>query len=91
LKEGLILDFAQSAFQAAEGLATKQNQGNNSSSLNFNLSTNNTQQAVDATLEKNLNIPDVLRLAQGAHISMTIMHPVFFQDVVSFVMRANHQ
>ena len=59
--------------------------------LNFNLSTNNTQQAVDQALEKNMNIPDVLRLPQGAHISITIMHPVFFQDVVSFVMRANHQ
>lgn len=88
LKEGIILDFAQSAFQAAESLASKQNQGSNSSSLNFNVNTNNTQQAVNSTLEKNINIPDVLRLAEGAHISMTIMHPVFMQDVVSFVMRA---
>jgi type IV secretory pathway VirB10-like protein len=88
LKEGLILDFAQSAFQTAENLAQRQNQGSNSSSLNFSLNTNNTQQSADAELQKNMNIPDILRLPQGSHISMTIMRPIFFQDVVSFTMRA---
>lgn len=88
LREGLILDLAQSLFRTGENLASRNSQGAGSSSLNLSLNTNNTQQAVNQALEKNLNIPDVLRLPQGAHLSMTIMHPVFFQDVVGFTMRA---
>jgi type IV secretion system protein VirB10 len=88
LKEGLILDLAQSVFQTGENLASRNSQGAGSSSLNLSMSTGNTQQAVNQALEKNRDIADVLRLPQGAHLSMTIMHPIFMQDVIHFEMRA---
>jgi len=88
LKEGIILDFFQSAFQAATSLAAQNNGGGNgSSNLNFTFQPTATQQAVQAIIEKNMSIKDVLRLAQGAHISMTILQPIFFQDAVAFTMR----
>jgi len=50
LKEGLILDLAQSLFQTGENLASRNSQGAGSSSLNLSMSTNNTQQAVNQSL-----------------------------------------
>jgi type IV secretory pathway VirB10-like protein len=83
IKEGVILDFVSSAFQAAESLAS---QGNGNTYLN--LQTGGTQNALSQTLEHS-NVPDVGRVPQARHLSLRIMHPVFMQDAIGFQLRGN--
>lgn len=83
IKEGVILDFIGSAFQAATSLAS---QGNGNTYLN--LQTGGTQNALSQTLE-NSNVPDVGRVPQARHLALRIMHPVFMQDAVGFQLRGN--
>jgi type IV secretory pathway VirB10-like protein len=82
IKEGVILDFISSAFQAGVSAAS---QGNGNTYLN--LQTNNTQGALSQNMQRE-QIPDVLWLPQGSHLTVTIQHPIFVQDAVKFELRA---